>query len=239
MSDSEITSPFSVLIEYQVRTENNSVAEWLDVWNDRGEDARVGEPETDAYVAAVNLADESNVLVFERYANGQSSLDAHVDRPAHAQLMEAMGSRQMTRRRVMSTGFSDLADYGWWARSGSLDPGDRGVVLMALGFRFGSDEDRATYIKASREHAAYCWDAEPDTLIYSAGLAMADADREIDLHKGEVVFVMACTDLAAANRHANDPRHLALMAELEANIQMERTFLRSYKTTGHGFLWRD
>lgn len=238
MSDSETTSPFSVLIEYQVRTDNNSVGEWLDVWNDRGEDARVGEPETDAYVAAVNLADESNVLVFERYANGQSSLDAHIDRPAHGELMDAMGSRQMTMRRVMTTKFSDIGDYGWWARPGTADPASPGVALIALGFRFGSDSDLATYLEASREHAAYCWDAEPDTLVYSAGLAMADADREIDLHTGDVVFVMACTDLAAVDKHANDPRHVALMAELKASIQMERTFIRSYKTTGNGFLWR-
>ena len=239
MSDSETTYPFSVLIEYQVRTENNSVGEWLDVWNDRGEDARVGEPETDAYVAAVNLADESNVLVFERYANGQSSLDSHIDRPAHGELMEAMGSRQMTKRRVMTTRFSDVDNYGWWGRPGSVNPKHVGVAIIALGFRFGSDDDLNTYLEASREHAAYCWDAEPDTLIYSAGLAMADADREIDLRKGDVVFVMACTDLVAVDKHANDPRHLALMAELEAGIQMERTFIRSYKTTGHGFLWRE
>jgi len=99
VSDTETTNPFSVLIEYQVRTENNSVAEWLDVWNDRGEGARTGEPETDAYVAAANLADESNILVFECYTNGQSSLDTHTDRPAHGELMEVMGSRQMTKRR--------------------------------------------------------------------------------------------------------------------------------------------
>jgi|TARA_B110000438_G_scaffold65972_1_gene66494 hypothetical protein len=46
----------------------------------------------------------------------QSSIDAHVVRPAHATLMETMGERTMTRRRSMSNLFADIEGYGWWDR---------------------------------------------------------------------------------------------------------------------------
>lgn len=42
--------------------------------------------------------DETRVLVFERYANGMSSIDAHVKCPAHAELLAEMGERNMTKR---------------------------------------------------------------------------------------------------------------------------------------------
>ena len=81
-------SPLTALVEYQVRAETTTVDEWLDVWQKRGQDALVGEPDTSAYEAARSLQDESHVLVFERYAKGQSSIDTHVERPAHTTLME-------------------------------------------------------------------------------------------------------------------------------------------------------
>ncbi|TDJ38213.1 MAG: hypothetical protein E2O61_04805 [Gammaproteobacteria bacterium] len=232
--------PMTAIVEYQIRNENTTMDEWLAEWDKRAEDARVGEPETTAYASAINLENALNVLVFERYAKGNSSLRLHTDRPAHHTLIEVMGERRMTKRRVMSSRFSDVADFGWWGRPECHDGNGEGIVLVILGLRFADAGMGEAFIKLSSEHAAYCWKNEPDTLIYSGGLARSDADRELDIKEGDLIFVMGCTDMAAVEKHRDDPNHLALGAKMvEKQLQMENTFRRMYKTTGHGFLWRE
>ncbi len=230
----------TAIVEYQIRNENTTMDEWLAEWDKRAEDARVGEPETTAYASAMNLENALNVLVFERYAKGNSSLGLHTDRPAHNTLIEVMGERRMTKRRVMSTRFTDVPDFGWWGRPERHDGNSEGMVLVILGLRFADAGMGEAFINLSSEHAAYCWENEPDTLIYSGGLAMSDADRELDIKKGDLIFVMGCTDMTAVEEHRDDPNHLALGAKMvEKQLQMENTFRRMYKTTGHGFLWRE
>jgi quinol monooxygenase YgiN len=231
-------SPLTALVEYQVRTETTTVDEWLDVWQKRGQDALVGEPGTSAYEAARSQQDESHVLVFERYAQGQSSLDAHVARPAHATLMETMGERRMTRRRVMSNQFVDIEGYGWWDRAQSDEPmSDAGITITLIGIRFTDAAMKRRYIEVTGEHADYCRDAEPGTLIYSGGLALRDSDRGPDVKAGDMLFVAAFANEQAAIAHRDDPRHVALQPMLN-EIERERTFLHSYTTTGNGYLWR-
>lgn len=232
--------PMTTMVEFQIRPENTSVDAWLDEWEKRADDALHGEPETSAYASAINLEDAKNVLVFERYVNGDSSLQRHIDRPAHATLTGTMGERRMTKRRVMSSRYFDVPDFGWWSRPETVGPTQEGVVIAILGFRFADDHQLATYLELAVQHAAYCWENEPDTLIYSAGIAAADADRELDLRKGDLVFVMACSDMTAMEKHSNDPRHVALGPKLtELGIEPEPKFLRTYRTTGRGFLWRN
>ncbi|MCZ6458514.1 MAG: antibiotic biosynthesis monooxygenase [Gammaproteobacteria bacterium] len=232
--------PMTTMVEFQIRPENTSLEAWLDEWEKRADDAQHGEPETSAYAAAINLEDAKNVLVFERYVNGNSSLQRHVERPAHKTLTETMGERRMTKRRVMSSRYFDVADFGWWSRPETAEPTLEGAIIAILGFRFADDQQLATYLELASQHAAYCRENEPDTLIYSAGVAAADADRELDLLKGDVVFVMACTDMAAVEKHSNDPQHVALGHKFtELGIDPEPKFLRTYRTTGRGFLWRN
>ena len=235
-----MNQPLTALVEFQVRSETTSVSEWQDEWQVRAQDALQHEPETTAYAAAVNLEDDSSLLVFERYAHGASSLATHMARPAHSALDSNMGERRMTKRRVLSSQAVDVDNFGWWSRPANATPSQAGVILAVVGFRFEGPEQESSYLELARTHAAYTWDNEPDTLIYSVGRATADADREIDVLKGDLVFVMGCTDLDAVDAHSNDPTHLALgpkFAELE--ISVEPTFKRLYRTTGHGYLWRD
>jgi hypothetical protein len=231
--------PMTTVVEYQMRKENTTMEDWLAEWDIRAEDARVGEPETTAYAASINLKDDLNILVFERYAMGHDSLKLHMERPAHSTLIEGMGERRMTKRRVMSFMFPDVSDYGWWGRPDSNDANARDVILVIGAMRFETEAMRNVFIEASGVHADYCWENESDTLIYSGGIASADADREVDLRQGDLVFVMACSDMAAVQAHAADPRHLAMGSELqEKGAEAESLFVRTYKTTGKGFLWR-
>lgn len=241
MSTDSSNASMTAVVEFQIRPENASMEEWLAVWQHRGEDARVGEPETRAYGTAVNVDDASNVLVFERYAHGDESLRKHTEREAHHALKATMGSRKMTKRRVMSTRFVDVPDYGWWGRPNAPDglASGAGIALILLGMRFPNVSTRERFVRMTQAHAEYCWEAEPQTLIYSGGVATSDADREVDIKANDLVFVMACADDAAAVKHAEDPNHLALGAKFaDEGIQMERTFMRTYRSTGHGFLWR-
>ena len=126
----------TALVEFQIRKENTTMADWVAEWDQRAEDARVGEPETTAYAAAVSLENDLNVLVFERYAKGSSSLGLHMKRPAHTRLTQGMGERRMTKRRVMSAQATDVPDFGWWGRPESRDAAAENVILVLLGLRF-------------------------------------------------------------------------------------------------------
>lgn len=230
--------PFGVMVEFQIRPEATTTDEWLSEWNRRAEDALHAEPETNAYAAALNADDDHQVLVFERYQHGERSLQAHLDRPAHSVLDDTMGERKMTKRRVMSSRFHELTDCGWWSRPG-VDPSPSGAIVRFTGFKVGSEDKRDTFVERTREHAAYCWDTEPGTLVYSGGIAMVDADREIDQRAGDLVFIAVYADMAAADAHNDDRRHVALAEALVTDgIVSEPTFRRTYVTTGHGFCWR-
>ena len=234
------TESMTTIVEFQVNTEKNTVEEWLVEWSKRAEDSRVGEPQTPSYAAAVNVESNDNVLVFERYSRGDESLKAHLDRAAHKELQARMGEQQMTKRRVMSTRFVDVDDYGWWSRPGKTSSMTQpGVILTFLGMRFPSLDQRNEFIRLSQIHAEYCWIEEPDTLIYSGGIATADADRELDIKAGDLIFLMGTTDMAAMEKHRDDPKHLALGPKFsELGINVEGTFLRTYETTGDGYLWK-
>ena len=238
MSDLDNTS-MTAMVEYEVRSQTTHVDEWLMEWNKRAQDAHDEEPETSAYAAAINVDAPNQVLVFERYDHGLQSLEKHVTRPAHATLIDTMGARNMTRRRVMSTRFVDIPDFGWWARSersGQM----AGAIIVILGFRFASTTERQAYQEVMAEFIAYCRANEPDTLIYSGGLAVSDADRELELGAGDMVFVTACVDGKALQQHADDPEHLALSEKMNAvGIDLVPTFMRTYRTTGDGYLWRN
>jgi quinol monooxygenase YgiN len=235
MTDS---SALNVLIEYEIRKDSCSMDEWLDVWQDRAVDALGGEPETSTYEAAVSQDHPEQVLVFERYSSGQASLDAHSSRAAHAQLMQTMSERNMTRRRVMSNLFSDIDHYGWWTRDNGGSPMlAENVILTIIGTRFADEQARQAYIDVTREHAVYCREAEPDTLVYNGCLAQRDADRGPDIKTGDLIFIAAFRDQAAAVKHRDDPRHVALQPVL-AEIPRERKFALTYLTSGKGFLWK-
>ena len=230
--------PMTALVEFQIRKENATMQEWLTQWEKRAQDACEAEPETSAYAAAISTTNDSNVLVYERYAKGRSSLELHMERPANAELTAVMGERRMTKRRVMSAQFADISGYGWWGRPETHPADFENMLLVVIGLRFGDDESADGFIGLSSEHAAYCREAEPDTLIYSAGLATADSDRG-DIEQGDFICVMGCTDMAAMQKHSADPNHLALGGKImKLKLQVQPTFSQIYRTTGKGFLWR-
>lgn len=233
-----MNEPITVLVEYQIRPEATSRDEWLTEWRARAEDARVGEPETGAYAAAVNLSEPLNVLVFERYQQGAASLKAHMERDAHATLISNMGSRNMTKRRVLSTRATDL-DYGWWRRTDA--PGNQqGVYLTVFNMRFNNDAQKSAFLDMARAHIEWCRSNEPDSLIMGLAEADADADREIDLKAGDLLLINGYTDEAAFRRHHEAPEHVAFSERVKASGNApENLFFRTYLSTGDGFLWRD
>ncbi len=232
-------SPITVLVEYEIRAETTTMEEWLQVWSHRGEDALLGEPETSAYEALTSLQEAQQVLIFERYVNGDASVQAHIARPAHATLMETMGARRMTRRRVMTNVFADVDGYGWWARPEQVATmRDSGIQVTTIVTRFADDVSRQKYIDLTGAHADYCQTMEPGTLIYAGGIAVRDSDRGPEIKAGDLLFVAAFADEAAAEQHRVDVEHLKLQRKLE-EIARERVLVQSYKTTGCGFLWAD
>ena len=233
-------NPITVVVEFEVQTETTSRDEWLAAWQGRADDAFEHEPFAPAYEAAVSVEDESRVLVFERYENGDAGLQAHMERPAHRELGELMGARRMIKRRVLANIADDAPNYGWWARPEHASPArlaDHPLTLLCM--RFGNDAQRDRFIELSGEHARYCLTAEPDTLVYSGAVARDDLESTSPLAAGDLVFIMVCTDDAAVEKHATDPNHLALGEKLSAaGVEIESAVAYQYRTTGLGFLWR-
>lgn len=235
----QTTKPTTIMIEFEIRTAVTSSSAWLAEWQLRADDAFTGEPETDAYATALNVDHPNHVVVFERYQNGQASIAHHQGRDAHHHLHATMGERNMTRRRVMTSRFHDVPDVGWWSRSDATSTSIEGAVLEFVGLRFDQPTHRDLFLDVTAAHADYCRDAEPGTLAYGAGIAAADADRELDQQAGDLAFVAIYADPAAAHAHATDPEHVARQAMLaEQGVIVEPTFRRTYRTTGNGYLWR-
>ena len=59
-------NPFTAIVEFEIRPENNSMEEWLQAWRPRGDDALHGEPDTTAYAALPSAENPNQVLIFER-----------------------------------------------------------------------------------------------------------------------------------------------------------------------------
>ena len=231
--------PMIAVVEFEISTETTTTAEWLDEWEKRAEDAFDHEPETTAYEAAVHVEDETRVLVYERYERGLASLQTHMQRPSHKVIGETMGARRMIKRRSLVNIAYDVPDYGWWSRPNlpsAAKATDQSFTLLGMKFAGAAERDR--FITMSAEHARYCQDAEPDTLVY-AGSVVADFPDSNPWAEGDLLFVMACTDAVAAERHAADPKHLALGEKLQAEgVEITQAEANQYRTTGLGFLWR-
>ena len=230
----ESNAAMTALVEYQVRTDEVTTDEWLEVWQSRAQDALVAEPETAGYAAAVSLEDESCLFFYEHYINGLAGLKVHMERTSHSVLTETMAARRMTKRRVMSTGFYDLPDFGWRGRDEKTLI-CRDAVISLLGMRFSNDATRREFLSRLVDDSNHCFTEQPDTLIYRCGIAERDADRGPDIKQGDVLFFKVCTDLAAAE--SRDSVHLALQQPLsEAGEGITPTFQKLYRTTGNGFL---
>ena len=233
-------TPTTVFAEFEVDTSTTNRDEWLVAWQDRADDAYEHEPMTTAYEAVVSVEDESRILVFERYENGDDGLQIHMERPSHKELGELMGARRMIKQRVVANIADDIPNYGWWSRQERDSPAylpDCPFIVVSL--RFASTPDRDRFIELSEEHARYCLTAEPDTLLYSGAIAREDLEPSSPLLAGDLVFVMACSDDSAVERHAADPNHVTLGEKLKsAGVKIENAQTWQYRTTGRGFLWR-
>lgn len=231
--------PMIAVVEFEIQPETTTMTDWLDEWEKRAEDAYDHEPETTAYEAAVHVEDETRVLVYERYERGLASLQTHMERPSHKVIGEAMGSRRMNKRRSLVNIAFNAPDYGWWSRPEFASPA-KGVdhSFTLLGMQFAAPTHRDRFIEVSAGHARYCQDAEPDTLVY-AGAIVADFPDSNPWSAGDLLFVMACTNAAAAEKHAADPNHLALGEKLRnEGVEITKAEPTHYHTTGRGFLWR-
>lgn len=209
----------TILTEHQVDLE--SIDRWIDRWRATASAAINDEPLLLANEAALSDEDSSSVLVYERVSGG-------AQQQSPPKLAEAIA----TNMRIQLT---DIPGFGWWSRhTAGLQQGK--LKLSMTGLRFPDETHKEGFLKLSQEHALYCWDEEPDTLIYSCGNVAGFAESELDIENGDLVFVMGCTDEAAVQKHLEDPKHEALGYVLyDAGVRLTPTFSKSYQTLGDGF----
>jgi hypothetical protein len=74
MSITNLNAPMTALVEYQVRSDETTVYEWLKEWQKRAQDALYGESQTTTYASAASLEDESYLFFYEHYENGRAAI---------------------------------------------------------------------------------------------------------------------------------------------------------------------
>ncbi len=173
---------------------------------------------------AVSDEDSAHIMVYEKGNLECSSTRTELPLVSAAHLL-------------MHATLFDIEGFGWWSRD-LENPQRRQLSLSLTGLRFPDESNKDRFLELSKEHAAYCWNAEPDTLIYSAGIVTDCIGGDIDIELGDLIFVMGCTDENAVEKHLNDPKHIALGYQLhDAGVKLMPTFSRTYRTTGDGFFF--
>ena len=171
---------------------------------------------------AVSDEDNSHVVVYEKRDSKSISPDPSLPHASTTHLLT-----QVT--------LIEIEGFGWWTRD-QENPQQRELNLSLTGLRFPDESNKERFLEHSQAHADYCWNAEPDTLIYSAGNVRDCINGDLDIEPGDLVFIMGCTDQSAVEKHLNDPKHVALGYDLyDAGVALTPTFSRTYRTTGEGF----
>jgi hypothetical protein len=213
----------TILTEYEIDTD--SINQWLEHWRSRTLVALNSEKQISAHESALSDENERSVLTYERHTAGSSAARPYQPAPAPGQI------------RTMQIECHDIPAFGWWARDTTKTQQNQLNLSMTC-LRFSDSEHREGFIKLSQNHAAYCWEAETDTLIYSAGIVASYGESDLDIESGDIIFIMGCTDEAAVQKHLEDPKHVALGYELyDAGVRLTPTFSKSYKTYGDGFFY--
>ena len=206
------------LVEQQLPQSADAATAWLDDYGTHADELLSRRADVLAYEAAIAEDDPRQVLTYERRGAGYKADPAIAQPPTQLQLNEIPG-------------------YGWWGRP-ERESAHRAVDLQLtlIATRFASRAATARYIELTGEHASYCSQTEPDTLIYSGGFVTQDTDYGPGIKRDDFVFIALFANADAALTHRDDPQHLALQPKLAA-IDKERVLLRTYRTSGRGFLW--
>jgi len=236
-----MSRPMSCIVEYNIRKENTTMEKWLEMWKPRAVDARDGEPETSAYAACINTNNPERVLVFERYDHGMASIKLHSEREAHKTLIQTMFEKNVTKYQALpGLLFYDIPGYGWWSRPGKQRK-DKDTILIVTVLRFEQPWMLDKYIQITTEFNKYVWENEPDTLIYSGGIATTDVKKgDYEIKKGDFISIFECTDQAALQKHADDPEHRDRLPTQfnRAGVKIKGVTQMYYRTTGIGFMNR-
>lgn len=228
--------PFTAFAGMEVREETTKAEEWLDAWGVRADDALLHEPETSPYGGNVSLTDKNEVLVFERYNAGAPSLKFHMKRQSHEMMNDFMIKKRMTKRSLF--GFTGEDTFGWTRTQRPSAP-EKGTLVFVNVWRFGSEKQIEEFKALQAVHAKYCWDNEPDTLTYYGGVVTGPSARGPKVQKGDIFFVMECTNGEAAKKHIYDPVHVALGKKFqETGIVMESIWEPVYRNSGRGFMYK-
>lgn len=176
-------------------------------------------------ISALEQADESNCLLLMRSAGQPLDLASdEISQPA----LESF-QLQVTLESVEG--------YGWWQPRPVAKP--EGMLLTLFALRFPDAEIRTQFIDATRSHSHYCWENEPETQVYGLGIVTSEPQDSYRVKTDDLMVVMICSDDEALAKHRDDPKHLALGAQIVGlGIEVENTFSKTYHLTSHGFLHR-
>lgn len=230
------TTAMIIAVEFEVRKESTTTAEWIRTWGVRATDAFDHEPKTTAYEVAIAIDDSNKVLVFERYEGGDASLHQHMHRPAHETLVEKMQSERMTKRRPWIAMGYEVDDFGWrFSEEGKTGIKGEGIVIDITALR--CSDQSALIDRACRPQADFTLSNDTGLLLYGMSKVSTGDQKDFDLQAGDLILSRVYTDLLA---HESD-----ISSEMSADtyetikqVGGQLIFSRAYVSAGAGFVWK-
>lgn len=225
----------TIAVEFEIRQEKSSTKDWLQVWGIRAQDALDHESYTTSYEAAISNKDPNRVLVFERYEGGEASLHKHMERPAHAALMDSMQSGRMTRRRPWIAMGHESSTDGWWVAESNRDSiiGEGNIiVVVAIN---SPNPDEAINVFQS------CVDKEvketEGLVLYGTSTVTVEDRKDFNLGYDSIILSMVFSDEFAYASFQSGDCWTGVKSQIE-QLGGEFLFERDYTTSGAGFTWR-
>ena len=225
-----------IAVEFEVRRETTTTADWIRTWGERATDAFDYEPKTTAYEAAVAIDDPNKVLVFERYEGGDASLHEHMHRPAHEALMEKMQSERMTRRRPWIAMGYEVDEFGWrFSKESKTGIKGEGIVIDITALR--CSDQSALIDRACRPQADSTLTNDTGLLLYGMSEVSVEDRKDFDLQAGDLVVSRVYKDFLA---YESDKSSEMWTDTYETIKQMggQAIFSRTYVSTAAGFVWK-
>ena len=241
-----MVSMSTVLVEAKVGSGDCRKNQFFSSLDQSVEQAKRVDLSTKSYFAAQSGEAPEELVVFHKTIDPNPNPNPNWNRKrlrlskkrklqAASKINKIFGSKKADR--VMpAVHFRDVDGFGFWNR-GDVIPSRDGVFCWSVS-RFKDDWMREKWLALTQPFAEWCKVNEPDTLIYSGGIALHD-NSYYNIRKGDLIFVNLYTCAEAKETHDRSTKHMELIKSFKDH-GLEYTYSsKMYGLTLHGFLWRD
>ena len=240
----------TVLVEAKIGAGAARVEKFLSTLDESAAKAKASEPRTLAYFAAQSGEDSHELLVFQKRMEKSIPRRLRLSKkrklPSSSLVNKLVGKKKNEKNEkngkeedlMPPVHFRDVQGFGFWNRPGMHANAD--AVFCWSVSRFQETWMRDRWLEITKPFAQWCFDNEPDTIMYSGGIALSD-NSHYNIRKGDLIFVNLYTCAEAKQAHDRSQQHKDLVTSFKAHGLKYTYSAKMYglTPTPHGFLWRD